>query len=539
MKRQQEKIFVSSGSDPESETDSDYNPNERKKRKKRKKKGQRTGRKPQTGAPSKYDPQPETGVPPEDDAQPQTGAPPEDDAQPQTGAPPEDDPESEPEAPSATKLSVLRQERSRDNTGQKELHKAVLQSIDAANRITSEAVIKLCAELEHKNHELSCANAHLQAMTKLVAEGKIDNEMWQRLAASKDKCAIQLQQSVDELKVMIAYAESRAVQAESQAAQAESRAKILMNSIHGLRNNIEQFEHALEEAESENKRLKAERTAHLQNFQLVECCGQCSNQCDFGDVKINSRHAMCCGQDTEHKHYLCAGCVEALIIDQLKPANVEQIIEDKGCFKCPLPNCGRMFTDAEMFELGPETFSEYLKLQKKYTEIRCNLQADEQKQIELDALRERLCRMSPLDSNIDLLEKQLEEIFSTCCPACGALFLGYTGCMALKCGMCIHFFCAWCLDVYGTSDEMHTHIAHCPMRPQGQIGEHYADAGNIPMQKKILIQQRLLKKKEQCMLDIDGPTVWYKALLLVRDLFDQHELIVFYDKLLKECTPAE
>ena len=54
---------------------------------------------------------------------------------------------------------------------------------------------------------------------------------------------------------------------------------------------------------------------------------------------------------------------------------------------------------------------------------------------------------------------QLREALTDKCPRCGAAFVDFSGCCALKCHRCPCHFCAWCLADCG--GDAHRHVANC------------------------------------------------------------------------------
>ena len=57
----------------------------------------------------------------------------------------------------------------------------------------------------------------------------------------------------------------------------------------------------------------------------------------------------------------------------------------------------------------------------------------------------------------------VENILTLHCPHCGAAFVDFEGCFALKCSRCRTHFCAYCVR-HETKrwDESHVHVATCP-----------------------------------------------------------------------------
>jgi hypothetical protein len=62
--------------------------------------------------------------------------------------------------------------------------------------------------------------------------------------------------------------------------------------------------------------------------------------------------------------------------------------------------------------------------------------------------------------------KVIDDILTLKCPRCGAAFLDFTGCCALRCGTCPCAFWAWCLKDCG--NDAHEHVMnHCTSKPKG------------------------------------------------------------------------
>lgn len=79
---------------------------------------------------------------------------------------------------------------------------------------------------------------------------------------------------------------------------------------------------------------------------------------------------------------------------------------------------------------------------------------------DMELLEQRL-RMELADQTANVRRHILETVLTTACPCCGAAFLDFEGCMALKCSRagCGCGFCAICLENCGSN--AHPHVLAC------------------------------------------------------------------------------
>ena len=79
--------------------------------------------------------------------------------------------------------------------------------------------------------------------------------------------------------------------------------------------------------------------------------------------------------------------------------------------------------------------------------------------------------MSEEQREVHTARIRIESMLNLSCPRCGAVFLDFSGSMALTCSAagCGCGFCAWCLQDCGNEKDAHHHVANeCRAKPPGQ-----------------------------------------------------------------------
>lgn len=60
-------------------------------------------------------------------------------------------------------------------------------------------------------------------------------------------------------------------------------------------------------------------------------------------------------------------------------------------------------------------------------------------------------------SHLDIIE---QDVLTSRCPHCHAVFFDFDGCAAIQC-LCNGFFCAICMKPFANSDDCHRHLLEC------------------------------------------------------------------------------
>ena len=180
-------------------------------------------------------------------------------------------------------------------------------------------------------------------------------------------------------------------------------------------------------------------------FKTAVECDFCSGQCAKSYV---------CPGDT---HVFCEACLENVMSSQTKQNGSMQQL------KCPMPDCGGVWSDVDMLKMLPGTLAEQAHKRRRVqweTELREEIRREVQE--ELAASRATSAtdglRQSLVDEALDILVDK--------CRACSQAFDEFDGCFAISCECNAHF-CGYCLQT-GTAAQITVHIASnaCYVRRQ-------------------------------------------------------------------------
>ncbi len=187
------------------------------------------------------------------------------------------------------------------------------------------------------------------------------------------------------------------------------------------------------------------------------------NMCCSSSFLLN-RGGVACGAG---KHFRCTGCLQDALEDALGEGHV---LPDGAlmCAECDRFGKGTLFA-AEAFRdlIAPALWDRWYRASTEQ-----NYKAGQQ------AERERRRQMSPVDRELDRIQRKLLNV---ACPHCDALFDYTGGCLALNCPAqgCGWKFCAYCFECMKESGPMHDHVAQCafnPVRPEiFPPGQHNAN----------------------------------------------------------------
>jgi Ran GTPase-activating protein (RanGAP) involved in mRNA processing and transport len=169
-----------------------------------------------------------------------------------------------------------------------------------------------------------------------------------------------------------------------------------------------------------------------------------------------------CGGEAQHAgsgvhctsgHFVCTADLEALIVSRAETADEVQ---------CPDQSCGTRRYDAALLAaaISKGAFAAWMRGKERRIEaaLAAGLEAQLKQQLEA-----KLAEYSAVDGDVKRHTDAIVERFvNISCPRCRAVFIDFTGCTALTCGVtrCKAAFCAWCLTDCG--DDAHQHVPRCP-----------------------------------------------------------------------------
>ena len=178
-------------------------------------------------------------------------------------------------------------------------------------------------------------------------------------------------------------------------------------------------------------------------------CDTCSSLC----VKSTT----CPGGD----HTFCEECIANLMQSKTMQNGA------MAAPSCPMPGCGAVWSDVEIFRALPKTLAEQAsKRRKLHHEIELRQQLCQEIQAEVQATQQQSSDSSGQDLPQSIVTEALELLVDKCW-GCGSAFDDkFDGCFALSC-VCGSYVCAYCL-VGGTEEAIHGHIASnaCDVRRQ-------------------------------------------------------------------------
>ena len=155
-------------------------------------------------------------------------------------------------------------------------------------------------------------------------------------------------------------------------------------------------------------------------------------------------------------HFVCTADLEALIASRSEAAEEVQ---------CPDPSCGTREYEVALLAstVSRDAFSTWMRGRERRTEATLVAGMEAQYRQQLEA---KLAEYSAVDGEVKRhADAIIERFINISCPACRAVFVDFTGCTALTCGVstCKTTFCAWCLADCGV--DAHPHVLQCRENP--------------------------------------------------------------------------
>jgi hypothetical protein len=147
------------------------------------------------------------------------------------------------------------------------------------------------------------------------------------------------------------------------------------------------------------------------------------------------------------EHFLCAACVESLVIDSIQPGNdgtgAKLTRLSDGRIHCPhclglQPRVVCDYGDAQLGKVLPATvFDQYLHVRMRLLEDRKSFELEAEMQNKIAQELVRLRMRDEVQRKVMGARKYIEEeLLQTKCPSCRAVFFDFEGCFALKCARC-------------------------------------------------------------------------------------------------------
>jgi serine/threonine protein kinase/Ran GTPase-activating protein (RanGAP) involved in mRNA processing and transport len=203
-----------------------------------------------------------------------------------------------------------------------------------------------------------------------------------------------------------------------------------------------------------------------------------------------------CGGEVQHAtagvhctsgHFVCTVDLEALISSRAESADEVQ---------CPDPSCGTRQYEAALLvsTISEASFATWMRGKERRIEATLAAGMEAQYKQQLEA---KLAEYSSADGDVKRhTDAIVERFINISCPRCRAVFVDFSDCTALTCGVstCKAGFCAWCLADCG--EDAHQHVPRCPENPaktdqNADLFYTTLDKWNAAMAKR---RQRLVKQ---------------------------------------------
>ena len=114
-----------------------------------------------------------------------------------------------------------------------------------------------------------------------------------------------------------------------------------------------------------------------------------------------------------------------------------------------------------MKNLNDDNLKLYFQKKKELLESALAQKAESEVKARVERELKELERMSDFEKKVRAARKEIEDkLLNTRCPHCGAAFIDWNACAALKCFSCRQSFCAYCQKKL-TNKNSHSHVATC------------------------------------------------------------------------------